>query len=129
MTDRKGKLRMSSETPPPRTSQPEDEAAVRRSLYTQLMDGWNRGSAEAFSAPFAEDGHLVAFDGTHFKGRDEIVSFHQPLFDKWLRGTRLVGEVESVRFLSPMLPSCMREEGRSCEGNHDLPRSGTRSRR
>jgi uncharacterized protein (TIGR02246 family) len=100
MTDRKGKLRMSSETPPPRTSQPEDEAAVR-SLYTQLMDGWNRGSAEAFSAPFAEDGHLVAFDGTHFKGRDEIVSFHQPLFDKWLRGTRLVGEVESVRFLSP----------------------------
>jgi hypothetical protein len=31
------------------------------------MDGWNKGSAEAFAAPFAEDGHLVAFDGTHFK--------------------------------------------------------------
>jgi len=28
-------------------------------------------------------------------------TFCQPLFDKWLKGTRLVGEVESVRFLSP----------------------------
>ncbi len=91
---------MSSETHHPQTSQSEDEAAVR-ALYMQLMAGWNTSSAEAFSAPFTEDGHLVAFDGTHFKGRDQIVSFHQPLFDKWLKGTRLVGEVESVRLLSP----------------------------
>lgn len=76
------------------------EEGIVRSLYTQLMDGWNQGSGEAFAAPFAEDGHLVGFDGTHFKGRGEIVSFHQPLFDKWLKGTRLIGEVESVRFLS-----------------------------
>lgn len=82
------------------TSQPESEAAVR-ALYLQMMDGWNKGSAEAFAASFAVDGHLVAFDGTHFKRRDEIISFHQPLFDKWLKGTRLVGEVESVQFLSP----------------------------
>ena len=91
---------MSSETLHLQASQSDDEVAVR-ALYTQLMDGWNKGSGEAFAAPFAEDGHLIAFDGTHFKGRDEIVSFHQPLFDKWLKGTRLVGEVESVRFLSP----------------------------
>jgi uncharacterized protein (TIGR02246 family) len=91
---------MSSETLHLQASQSDDEVAVR-ALYTQLMDGWNKGSGEAFAAPFAEDGHLIAFDGTPFKGRDEIVSFHQPLFDKWLKGTRLVGEVESVRFLSP----------------------------
>jgi uncharacterized protein (TIGR02246 family) len=60
-----------------------------------------KGSAEAFAAPFAEDGHLVAFDGTHFTRRDEIISFQQPLFDTWLKGTRLVGEVKSVEFLSP----------------------------
>jgi uncharacterized protein (TIGR02246 family) len=91
---------MSSETLHLQASQSDDNVAVR-ALYTQLMDGWNKGSGEAFAAPFAEDGHLIAFDGTHFKCRDEIVSFHQPLFDKWLKGTRLVGEVESVRFLSP----------------------------
>jgi len=77
-----------------------DEAAVR-SLYTQLMEGWNAGSGAAFAAPFAEDGDLVAFDGTHFKGRQAIIDFQQPLFDRWLKGTRLVGEVQSVRFLNP----------------------------
>jgi uncharacterized protein (TIGR02246 family) len=76
-----------------------DEAGVR-ALYQELMEGWNKGSGEAFAAPFAEDGHLVAFDGTHFESRREIASFHQPLFDKWLKGTRLVGRVNEVRFLS-----------------------------
>jgi uncharacterized protein (TIGR02246 family) len=77
-----------------------DEAAVR-ALYQQLMDGWNQGSGDAFAAVFTEDGDLIGFDGTHFKGRQEIAPFHQRLFDKWLKGSRLVGEVEDVRFLSP----------------------------
>jgi uncharacterized protein (TIGR02246 family) len=77
-----------------------DEASIR-ALYEKLMDGWNKGSAEAFAAPFEENADFVAFDGTHFKGRDEIVSSHQPLFDKWLKGTRLTGEVRAIRFLSP----------------------------
>jgi uncharacterized protein (TIGR02246 family) len=77
-----------------------DEKAVR-GLYSELMEGWNRGSGEDFAAVFAEDGDLVAFDGTHFEGREEIAPFHQELFDKWLKGTRLVGKVKDVRFLSP----------------------------
>jgi uncharacterized protein (TIGR02246 family) len=77
-----------------------DEAAVR-ALYRELMDGWNKGSGDAFAATFTQDGDLVAFDGTHFKGREEIAPFHQELFDKWLKGSRLVGEVKEVRFLSP----------------------------
>ena len=82
----------------PTGQQTSDDAAVL-ALYDQLMDGWNRGSAEAFAAPFCEDGDLIGFDGTHLKGRAEIVAFHQPLFDKWLKGTRLVGRVKAVRFL------------------------------
>jgi uncharacterized protein (TIGR02246 family) len=81
------------------TNRVADEQAVR-DLYTELMDGWNRGSGEDFAAVFTEDGDLVAFDGTHFKGREEIAPFHQELFDKWLRGSRLVGRVKDVRFLS-----------------------------
>jgi uncharacterized protein (TIGR02246 family) len=77
-----------------------DEAAVR-ALYQQTMDGWNMGSGEAFAAPFDDEANFIAFDGTHFKGRREIAASHPPLFDKWLKGTRLVGEVRSVRFLSP----------------------------
>jgi uncharacterized protein (TIGR02246 family) len=79
---------------------PTDETAVR-DLYQELMDAWNKGSGDAFAAVFTQDGDLVAFDGTHFKGREEIAPFHQELFDKWLKGTRLVGRVEDVRFLSP----------------------------
>jgi uncharacterized protein (TIGR02246 family) len=77
-----------------------DEAAIR-ALYQQLMDGWNKGSGEAFAASFAEESHLIGFDGTHLKGRKEIASFHQPLFDKWLKGSRLVGQVIDVQFLAP----------------------------
>ena len=66
-------------------------------LYQQLMDGWNKGSGEAFAAPFAEDGDLVGMDGTHLKGRQEIISFNQQLFDTYVKGSRLVGKVRSVR--------------------------------
>lgn len=65
------------------------------------MDGWNQGSGAAFAAVFAKDGDLVAFDGTHFHGQAEIAPFHQELFTKWLKGSRLVGQVKDVRFLSP----------------------------
>src|ERR687889_1316762 len=82
------------------TNHSADEAAVR-ALYQQLMDGWNQGNGDAFASVFTEDGDLIGFDGTHFKGRQEIAPFHQQLFDKWMKGTRLVGQVEHVRFLSP----------------------------
>lgn len=81
------------------SSATDDEAAIR-SLYQQLMDGWNAASGYAFAAPFEEDGDLVGFDGTHIKGRQEIASFHQHLFDMFLKGSRLIGKVRSMRFLT-----------------------------
>jgi uncharacterized protein (TIGR02246 family) len=65
------------------------------------MDGWNRGSGEAFAAPFAESCDFVAFDGTRFRGRDAIAKFHESLFKTHLKGTRLVGNVTDVRFVCP----------------------------
>ena len=81
------------------TSRSSDEVAIR-SLYQQLMDGWNRGSGEAFAASFAEVGDLVGFDGTYLKGRQEIISFHQQLFDTYVKGSRLVGKIRHVRFVT-----------------------------
>ena len=57
----------------PKVSQSDDAAAVR-AIYEQLMNAWNQGSGEAFAAGFGEDGDLIAFDGTHFKGRNQIAS-------------------------------------------------------
>jgi uncharacterized protein (TIGR02246 family) len=69
---------MSTKISQPSTSQSTDEVDVR-ALYQQMMDAWNTGSGEAYAAPFAEDGDLIGFDGTHFKGRREIAPFHQRL--------------------------------------------------
>ena len=76
-----------------------DEAAIR-ALYQQLMDGWNIASGDAFASPFEEDGDLLGFDGTYLKGQQEIALFHQQLFDIFLKGSRLVGKVRSMRFVS-----------------------------
>jgi uncharacterized protein (TIGR02246 family) len=77
-----------------------DEAAVC-ALFQRMMDSWNTGSGEDYATLFAEDGDLIGFDGTHVKGRHDIAPFHQRLFETHLKDTRLVGQVTSVRFLSP----------------------------
>ena len=80
-------------------SERQSDADEIRGLYLATMDGWNRGSGEAFAAPFVDDVDFVAFDGTRFHGRDELVRFHDPLFKTHLKGTRLVGDVMDIRFL------------------------------
>ena len=75
-----------------------DETSVR-SLYRQMIEGWNRGSGADFAAPFAENSRFIAFDGTCFQGRDEIAMTHQRLFDTHLKGTLLTGQVLDIRFL------------------------------
>jgi uncharacterized protein (TIGR02246 family) len=84
----------------PTKSSDEGEAAIH-ALYFQMIDGWNKGNGDVFAAPFAEDADLVGFDGTHLKGRQEIASFHQRLFDTFVKGSRLIGKVRNVQFLTP----------------------------
>jgi uncharacterized protein (TIGR02246 family) len=78
----------------------ETEAGAVRALYTRAMEGWNLGSGDTFAAPFAEDADFVAFDGERFRGREEIAHFHGKEFKTHLRGTRLVGDVTDLRFLT-----------------------------
>jgi uncharacterized protein (TIGR02246 family) len=87
--------------PPTLKSFIDDDKAAIATLYFQMIEGWNKGSGNAFAAPFAEDGDLVGFDGTHLKGRQEIASFHQRLFDTFVKGSQLVGKVRNVRILTP----------------------------
>jgi uncharacterized protein (TIGR02246 family) len=79
-----------------------DETTIKDFL-TRMIDGWNGGNAAEFAASFSKDADFIAFEGTHLKGRDEIVEFHQRLFDRELKGTRLEGGVHFVRFLGPAL--------------------------
>ena len=79
---------------------PADERAVRE-LFEKLLEDWTRGDGEAYGSRFAEDANYVAFDGTRTKGREEISSSHQRLFDKFMKGTRLTGRIEGIEFPVP----------------------------
>ena len=77
-----------------------DDAAVR-ALVDKLLAAWGRGDGRAYGDLFTDDADYVAFDGSRTVGRAAIAASHQALFDTWLKGTRLVGQVEGVRFLAP----------------------------
>jgi uncharacterized protein (TIGR02246 family) len=115
----KGFMQSQIPQPPVSKSSADDEATIR-SLYFQMIDGWNKGSGEAFVAAFAEDGDLVGFDGTHLKGRQEIASFHQQLFDRFLKGSRLVGKIRNVRFLTPDVAIILVVGGTIMAGQSDI---------
>ena len=76
-----------------------DETTIRN-LYQRTIDGWNKARGDAFAAPYTDDSDFIGFDGTYMKGRQEIASFHQMLFDRFLRGSRLIGKVRSIRFVT-----------------------------
>lgn len=75
-----------------------DEAEVR-ALMQRLNEAW--GNADAYAALFTEDADYITFDGSLAKGREAIAEVHRPLFEGILKGSRLVGETLSVRFLTP----------------------------
>jgi uncharacterized protein (TIGR02246 family) len=77
-----------------------DEMPIRQ-LCQSLLQSWGNGDGHAYAAHFTEDSDYIAFDGTHYKGREENAIVHQHLFETWLKGTRLTGQVERIRFLSP----------------------------
>ena len=79
-----------------------DEFAIR-TFYHQMIDAWNRGSGEDFAAPFSETADFLTFEGTHLKGRKALAAFHQQAFDTVVKGTRLEGEVNFVRFVNSQL--------------------------
>jgi len=68
-----------------------------RALYRQIINAWNRHSARAIGELFAEDGAVIQCDGLELKGREEIVSGHNELFDDHQIGA-FVGKVRSVTF-------------------------------
>ncbi|MFC9440115.1 SgcJ/EcaC family oxidoreductase [Nocardia sp. NPDC057030] len=77
-----------------------DEAAIHALLERQTK-AWSDGDATAFAAVFAEDADYVTWFGTHSRGRAAIRASHVPVFEKYLKNTRLDGEITGFRFLTP----------------------------
>lgn len=83
------------------TLDPADDEAALRALFERLLTTWAGGDAAAYGALFTEDADYVAFDGVNQRGREAIVRAHRPLFEKYLKGSRLIGELTSLRLLAP----------------------------
>ena len=77
-----------------------DEAGVR-ALMQRLNDAWGEGDADAYAALFTEDADYVIFDGSLAKGRAAIAEVHRPLFEGFMKGSRLAGQTTAIRFLAP----------------------------
>jgi uncharacterized protein (TIGR02246 family) len=76
-----------------------NEMEIRR-LYQQMLQGWNQRNAEAFAAPFAEDGEAIGFDGSQMSGRADIAATLGQVFADHITAP-YVSKVRSVRLLSP----------------------------
>lgn len=77
-----------------------EEAAIRQ-LFQALMAAWGAGDAERYGSLFTEDADYVAFDGVNQKGRTAIIAGHKPLFQRFLKGSTLTGDLVSVQLLAP----------------------------
>ncbi len=77
-----------------------DDAAIR-ALPQRITEGWNQGNGKTIGGVYAQDGTLVAGDGTVTRGSEAIGDYHDRLFANFLKGTRLTVEVTDVRFLTP----------------------------
>lgn len=89
-----------------------DESAVR-TLYRQVLDGWNTRSGDAFAAAFTEDGETIGFDGSQQIGKAEIAAALNQIFADHVtaayvanvRNVRMVGEDAAIlRAVAGMVP-------------------------
>lgn len=81
----------------PHNSLSTDEIEVRI-LYQRILDGWNKQDAEAFAAPFVENGEVIGFDGSQMMGRAEIASTLGQIFADHHTAS-YVSKVKQVRLL------------------------------
>jgi len=114
-----GEESVNSQTFKAEDSKSDNEVAIR-TLYQQMIDEWNGGNGDAFATPFTDDSDFIGFDGTHMKGRQEIASFHQLLFDRFVKGSRLVGKVRGVRFLRSDIAITIAVGGTVMAGQSDI---------
>jgi uncharacterized protein (TIGR02246 family) len=68
-------------------------------MHQRMLDAWGAGDGAGFAAPFRDDALFIGFDGSVVHGREQIAATHQELFDRWMKGSRLVAERTDVRFV------------------------------
>jgi uncharacterized protein (TIGR02246 family) len=70
------------------------------SLYTQLLEAWNRRDADRFASLFSETGSSVGFDGSQMNGVAEIAATLKGIFADHPTAA-YVAKIREIRPLGP----------------------------
>ncbi|MDI1461327.1 SgcJ/EcaC family oxidoreductase [Catellatospora sp. KI3] len=82
------------------TDRTADRDAVS-AVLDAISRAWDAADADAFGRAFTEDASYITFVGTEYRGRADITESHRALFRAFTKGTRLIGEITSLRFPGP----------------------------
>jgi uncharacterized protein (TIGR02246 family) len=71
-----------------------------RDLFDRFVQAWADNDPAAYVACFTADADYVSFDGTRTEGRAAMHHHFDQLFRGVLAGSRLVGDIESIRLVT-----------------------------
>ncbi|MFI6816058.1 SgcJ/EcaC family oxidoreductase [Nonomuraea sp. NPDC050328] len=72
-----------------------------KNLFRAFKQAWTDNDAHAFGALFTDDSDYISYDGTIARGRRQHQHNHDLLFRGVLAGSTLVGDLESIRYITP----------------------------
>jgi uncharacterized protein (TIGR02246 family) len=109
---------MNAKTSPSKKATSLDESAVV-GLYQQLLESWNKRSAQAFADLFAVDANVIGFDGSLMNGQAEIEATLSQIFADHPTSA-YIGKVREVRFLTAEVAVLRAVVGMIPPGQSDL---------
>jgi uncharacterized protein (TIGR02246 family) len=87
------------------------EVAALDATLSKLVAAWNAGDLEAYASPFTDDAVYVTYFGRKLFGRGGIAEGHRRVFASAYRGSRLLNQQASYRFLRPDVVVAVQDGG------------------
>ncbi|MEV0170331.1 SgcJ/EcaC family oxidoreductase [Streptomyces sp. NPDC050803] len=69
-------------------------------LFAEYCKTWTEGDSAGFGRLFTEDADYVSYDGSWAAGAAQLQDNHDKLFRGVIAGSAMVGQVESLRFIT-----------------------------
>jgi uncharacterized protein (TIGR02246 family) len=76
-----------------------DETQVRE-LFVEFCRAWTEADSSGFGGLFTTDADYVSYDGSWAAGAAQLQDNHDKLFRGVIAGSAMVGEIESMRFIT-----------------------------
>ena len=87
------------------------DSATIEACLARIQQAWNDGDAAAFAREFTDDASYVIFAGIISLGRAAIERDHEPVLQKWQRGSRMEMKLIETREIAPGVVVAITEGG------------------